>query len=161
MLLDGFHVPQNANTEKQPQDLFMWAYSYAPFTICLICPLSFSSLQHTRVIVGYRLKLVEIERTEGDNNPPPSLTGCLTCCQQGNPRSAPEISAHWVSQIQTHKHTHGFTLNNAGGSTSSPGQTQSQRTSLTCRHRQHTVCVCVFQSDWVRMGLWSELEFSF
>lgn len=28
------------------------------------------------------LKLVEIERTE-DNNPPPSLTGCLTGCQGG------------------------------------------------------------------------------
>lgn len=29
------------------------------------------------------LKLVEIERTEEDNNPPPSLTGCLTGCQDG------------------------------------------------------------------------------
>lgn len=42
----------------------------------------------------YCLKLVEIEHTEGDNNPPPSLTGCLTGCQQGPLCSAPEISAH-------------------------------------------------------------------
>lgn len=78
-----------------------------PLNIWLILPILFSPVSltgglaifltpfsHTPVIMECTLKLVEMERTERDNNPPPSLTGCLTDCQERPLRRELEISAH-------------------------------------------------------------------
>lgn len=51
------------------------------------------ALARAPVTVECSLNRVETEDPEGDNNPPPSLTGCLKRCQRRPPSRAPEISA--------------------------------------------------------------------
>lgn len=54
------------------------------------------------------LKLVEIEHTERDNNPPPSLTGCLTGCQEGL------FEEHWKYLHTKHTSTAFFRIKRSG-----------------------------------------------